>query len=111
MPTLAITNFNIVVSVLGGWVSLFGLVSYLCKERFYLSEARTSCTSPLYRLGYPFLGSLGLLGPSIQCLSTKTWPKTKRFYTNYPPVISLLAGVAFSPPAANFVRPLDYAGS
>lgn len=42
MPTLAITNFNIVVSVLGGWVSLFGLVSYLCKENFYLSEARMS---------------------------------------------------------------------
>lgn len=41
MPTLELTNFNIVVSVLGGWVSLFGLVSYLCKEKFYLSEART----------------------------------------------------------------------
>ncbi|EPE08797.1 na h antiporter [Ophiostoma piceae UAMH 11346] len=65
MPTLALTDFNIVVSVLGGWVSLFGLVSYLCKETFYLSEA----------------------------------------------LISLLAGVAFSPSAANFIRPLDYAGS
>ncbi|OIW27537.1 hypothetical protein CONLIGDRAFT_436831 [Coniochaeta ligniaria NRRL 30616] len=65
MPTLAVNNFNIVVSVLGGWISLFGLVSYLCKENFYLSEA----------------------------------------------LISLLAGVAFSPPAANFVRPLDYTGS
>ena len=42
MPTLAVTNFNIVLSVLGGWISLFGLVSYLCKENFYLSEARTS---------------------------------------------------------------------
>ncbi|ROW03927.1 hypothetical protein VSDG_01028 [Cytospora chrysosperma] len=65
MPTLAVNNFNIVVSVLGGWVSLFGLVSYLCKENFYLSEA----------------------------------------------LISLLAGVAFSPHAANLVRPLEYAGS
>jgi sodium/hydrogen antiporter len=44
MPTLAVTNFNVVLSVLGGWVSLFGLVSYLCKENFYLSEA---CTSTL----------------------------------------------------------------
>jgi len=44
MPTLALTDFNIVVSVLGGWVSLFGLVSYLCKEKFYLSEA---CKLPL----------------------------------------------------------------
>jgi len=42
MPSLATTNFNIVLSVLGGWVSLFGLVSYLCKESFYLSEARMS---------------------------------------------------------------------
>ena len=45
MPTLALTNFNIVVSVLGGWISLFGLVSYLCKESFYLSEACT-CALP-----------------------------------------------------------------
>ncbi|KAI1083896.1 Sodium/hydrogen exchanger family-domain-containing protein [Whalleya microplaca] len=65
MPTLALTNFNIVLAVLGSWISLFGLVSYLLKESFYLSEA----------------------------------------------LISLLAGVAFSPHAANFVRPLEYAGS
>ncbi|KAI0855867.1 Sodium/hydrogen exchanger family-domain-containing protein [Xylaria cubensis] len=65
MPTLEITNFNLVVSVLGGWVSLFGLVSYLLKENFYLSEA----------------------------------------------LISLLAGVTFSPHALNWVRPLEYAGS
>lgn len=42
MPALATTNFNIILSVLGGWISLFGLVSYLCKESFYLSEARMS---------------------------------------------------------------------
>ncbi|KAI1373715.1 Sodium/hydrogen exchanger family-domain-containing protein [Hypoxylon crocopeplum] len=65
MPTLALTNFNIVLGVLGGWISLFGLVSYLLKENFYLSEA----------------------------------------------LISLMAGLAFSPHAANFVRPLEYAGS
>ncbi|KAL0940697.1 sodium hydrogen exchanger family protein [Colletotrichum truncatum] len=65
MPTLAITNFNIIVGVLGGWISLFGLVSFLCKETYYLSEA----------------------------------------------LISLLAGVAFSPPAANLIRPLEYAGT
>lgn len=39
MPALAVNNFNIILSVLGGWISLFGLVSYLCKENFYLSEA------------------------------------------------------------------------
>ena len=40
MPTLAVTNFNIVCATLGGFITLFGLVSYLLKERFYLSEAR-----------------------------------------------------------------------
>ena len=39
MPTLAITNFNVVCATLGGFITLFGLVSYLFKERFYLSEA------------------------------------------------------------------------
>ncbi|CAG7968477.1 unnamed protein product [Penicillium olsonii] len=63
MPTLALINFNIVCATLGGFISLFGLVSYLCKEQFYLSEA----------------------------------------------LISLLAGVAFSPHAANLIRPEDYA--
>jgi len=63
MPTLALTNFNIVVSVLGGWISLFGLVSYLLKENFYMSEA----------------------------------------------LISVLAGVAFSPHGAGWIRPLEYA--
>lgn len=51
MPTLALTNFNIVVSILGGWISLFGLVSYLLKENFYLSEARmyfSTYNSPVY---------------------------------------------------------------
>ncbi|KAI9716570.1 MAG: hypothetical protein M1812_005301 [Candelaria pacifica] len=63
MPTLALTDFNIICATLGGFITLFGLVSYLCKEGFYLSEA----------------------------------------------LISLLAGLIFSPHATNFVRPLDYA--
>ncbi|KAH8423016.1 putative Na/H antiporter [Aspergillus melleus] len=63
MPTLSLINFNIVCATLGGFISVFGLVSYLFKERFYLSEA----------------------------------------------LISLLAGVIFSPHAANFIRPHEYA--
>ncbi|KAI9840403.1 MAG: hypothetical protein M1838_004073 [Thelocarpon superellum] len=63
MPTLQITNFNVVCAVLGGFITLFGLVSFLCKERFYLSEA----------------------------------------------LISLIAGVIFSPHATNWIRPIDYA--
>lgn len=42
MPALEITNFNIIVSLLGGWIAAFGLVSYLSKENLYLSEARKS---------------------------------------------------------------------
>jgi len=44
MPTLAVVNFNIVCATLGGFITLFGLVSYLIKEKFYLSEARTYLT-------------------------------------------------------------------
>ncbi|KAF2203313.1 hypothetical protein GQ43DRAFT_454544 [Delitschia confertaspora ATCC 74209] len=63
MPTLAVINFNIVCATLGGFITLFGLVSYLCKEKFYLSEA----------------------------------------------LISLIAGLIFSPHATNLIRPDQYA--
>jgi len=53
MPTLAITDFNIVCSVLGGFITLFGLVSYLFKERFYLSEACMQFRQAGY--GVPYL--------------------------------------------------------
>lgn len=39
---LQLSNFNIIVALLGGFISLFGLVSYLLKEKSYLSEARGS---------------------------------------------------------------------
>ena len=42
MPTLSIVNFNIVCATLGGFITLFGLVSYLLKEKFYLGEALIS---------------------------------------------------------------------
>ncbi|KAK8104673.1 sodium/hydrogen exchanger family protein [Apiospora kogelbergensis] len=45
MPSLELTNFNVVISVLGAWISLYGLVSYLLKERFYMSEALISLLS------------------------------------------------------------------
>lgn len=65
MPTLSLVNFNIVCATLGGFITIFGLVSYLLKEKFYMSEA----------------------------------------------LISTLAGLTFSPHAANFLRPLDYANN
>ncbi|EKG11115.1 Cation/H+ exchanger [Macrophomina phaseolina MS6] len=42
MPTLDLSGFNIVCATLGGFVTVFGLVSYLFKEKFYLSEALIS---------------------------------------------------------------------
>ena len=39
MPTLAVSDFNVVCATLGGFVTVFGLVSYLLKEQYYLSEA------------------------------------------------------------------------
>ena len=35
-----VSDFNTLVAFLGGFLSLFGLVSYLIKEHFYLSETR-----------------------------------------------------------------------
>jgi NhaP-type Na+/H+ or K+/H+ antiporter len=42
MPTLDVDNFNVVCATLGGFIGTFGLVSYLLKEKFYLSEALIS---------------------------------------------------------------------
>lgn len=39
---VAFSDFNVVVAFLGGFVSLFGLVSYLVKEKCYMSEALIS---------------------------------------------------------------------
>lgn len=47
MPTLSVVNFNIVCATLGGFITLFGLVSYLLKEKFYLSEALISTIAGL----------------------------------------------------------------
>jgi len=54
MPTLSLVNFNVVCATLGGFITLFGLVSYLFKERFYLSEA-CQC-SPVSDLPVPAHG-------------------------------------------------------
>lgn len=39
MPALAVVSFNIVCATLGGFIAVYGLVSYLLKERYYMSEA------------------------------------------------------------------------
>jgi NhaP-type Na+/H+ or K+/H+ antiporter len=80
MPTLALTNFNIVCASLGGFITLFGLVSYLMKEKFYLSEA-CKCKDREWFLAVSLTSA----------------------------VISLIAGLVFSPHATNWIRPLDYA--
>lgn len=49
---LQLNNFNIVLALLGGFISLFGLVSFLLKENYYLSEARKLLFDPdLYATG------------------------------------------------------------
>ena len=42
MELLAVTNFNIIISVLGGWITFSGLFSSLFKDKYYLSEAVVS---------------------------------------------------------------------
>ena len=37
-----VSNFNRVAATVGGFLSVFGLVSYLLKEKFYLGEASES---------------------------------------------------------------------
>ena len=80
MPILALNNFNIVCATLGGFITVFGLVSYLLKEQFYLSEA---CDKT----------------PRIRRCTVLT----------FVPVISLVAGLIFSPHATNLLRPEEYA--
>lgn len=38
-PSLDISNFNVVLTVLGAFVSVFGLISYVVKERLYISDS------------------------------------------------------------------------
>ncbi|KAK1589953.1 Na/H antiporter [Colletotrichum navitas] len=59
MDWSAVTNFNAVISVLGGWLVLFGTFSFLIKETLYLSEAL------VYLLGgVAFTHVAGFLKPS-----------------------------------------------
>lgn len=46
---LAVTNFNVVISVIGGWLVLVGVFSHLLSDAFYFSEAREP-TFPLISL-------------------------------------------------------------
>ncbi|KAL8657043.1 MAG: hypothetical protein Q9226_002307 [Calogaya cf. arnoldii] len=38
MPTLVLSNFNIFLAVMGGFATLYGLISHVVKERLYLSD-------------------------------------------------------------------------
>ena len=66
MPTLAVTNFNIVCAVMGGFISIFGLVSYFFKERLYLSEALIS-----FLAGITFSHGTGFLKPLEYALGSE----------------------------------------
>lgn len=67
---LQLTNFNIIVALLGGFISLFGLVSYLLKENYYLSEAREFSPIQLLVTRKPYAGHARRFGSqSIEYLS------------------------------------------
>lgn len=73
MPTLDKSNFNIVCSVMGGFVTIFGLVSYLLKERFYLGEALISLgAGVLFSHGTNFIKPLDYTSGSEERLATAT---------------------------------------
>ena len=73
MPTLAITNFNIVCATMGGFVSTFGLVSYLFKERYYLSEALISLLAGItFSHGTNFIRPLVYAQGSVEDLGSIT---------------------------------------
>jgi hypothetical protein len=78
MPTLALINFNIVCATLGGFVSLFGLVSYLCKERFYLSEACKQF-SPLTKLPLQLMAS-DLIRSDLASSGRRILPACREFH-------------------------------
>ncbi|KAK9325005.1 Sodium/hydrogen exchanger family-domain-containing protein [Lipomyces orientalis] len=42
MPTIVLSNFNLVSTLLGGFIIALGLVSHLVRERMYISEALPS---------------------------------------------------------------------
>ncbi|KAH8719339.1 Na/H antiporter [Phaeosphaeriaceae sp. PMI808] len=48
----AILNFNLVCCVVGGFVALFGLVSYLLKEGFYVTEPLVSLCAGVFLSPY-----------------------------------------------------------
>lgn len=39
MPTLSLVDFNLVSAAFGGFIVVFGLLSHLLKDGFYLGEA------------------------------------------------------------------------
>lgn len=80
MPTLSLVNFNLVSAAFGGFIVVFGLLSHLLKDGFYLGEA---------------------------CMTSVLLQNCTRLLTAT--VIPLLTGVWLSPAAANVIRPLDYA--
>lgn len=74
MPTLSLVNFNIVCATLGGFITIFGLVSYLLKEKFYLSEALISTIAGVIFSPHAtnFVRPLEYAGGSEEALETIT---------------------------------------
>ncbi|KAJ6263715.1 hypothetical protein Dda_2285 [Drechslerella dactyloides] len=90
MPTLIISEFNIVCTILGGFVLIFGLVSFFVKERLVRPQANV----PFY-----------VICPKIH----KKLAYTRVTNSHDALVIAVLVGIALGPHGANLIRPLSYA--
>jgi hypothetical protein len=44
MPTLHLSDLNVVLAVLGAFMTLYGVISVKLKQQWYLGEARKLCS-------------------------------------------------------------------
>jgi hypothetical protein len=44
MPTLHLSDLNVVLAVLGAFTTLYGVISVKLKQQWYLGEARKFCS-------------------------------------------------------------------
>ena len=78
MPTLDLSNFNIVLATLGGFITVYGLVSFLLKECFYFSEPLIAlCAGILFSHGTNWLRPVEYTLNSEENLSAATLEFTR----------------------------------
>ncbi len=85
---LEIDKLSVVTSILGGYIILYGLVSFFIKERLYLSEARK----------YMF----------IKIRNNKIFNITLITFICYTLVVSMITGIIFGPIALGLLNPANW---